>query len=288
MPVDDFWKQVSQTQTWLESTHPPAEWAAQAKTWADIQQVIFADGQVERVDTSAIVRLMNADNPDLKALKTYFAGLARSQEQWSQAECGDCKAGLLSAILARPEFGAQDQASDPLQRFFQQLQDKIMNWLNSLFSGPASSSGLPADGMIVVISLLLAGIMAFVLRDFLRGMAVEAELALDASGEDQPLNASLANQRAVQLAESGDYRSAVRYLYLSALLLLDERGILRYNRSLTNREYLRLVSGQPDLEGHLRAVVDAFDRVWYGKQGIDRADYDRYVVHVDAIEALKK
>jgi hypothetical protein len=40
-------------------------------------------------------------------------------------------------------------------------------------------------------------------------------------------------------SSEGDYRTAVRYLYLSLLLLLEEHGLLRYDRPLTDREYLQ-------------------------------------------------
>lgn len=56
----------------------------------------------------------------------------------------------------------------------------------------------------------------------------------------------------------------MRYLYLAALLRLDERGQLRYNRALTNREYLDRVQDNPHLQAALPPIVETFDRVWYG------------------------
>jgi hypothetical protein len=75
----------------------------------------------------------------------------------------------------------------------------------------------------------------------------------------------------------------VRYLYLSALLLLDERGLLRYDRSRTNLEYLRTVRDSPDLVRPLRSVIEIFDRVWYGFEAIDPRTYQEYVERVDEL-----
>jgi hypothetical protein len=72
-------------------------------------------------------------------------------------------------------------------------------------------------------------------------------------------------------------------LYLSSLLILDEQGLLRYDRSRTNREYLRSVSSQPQLAGSLRDVIDVFDRVWYGFDSVDEEAYRSYVKHVDEL-----
>ncbi len=63
---------------------------------------------------------------------------------------------------------------------------------------------------------------------------------------------------------SNDFRGALRYLYLSAILHLQERGILPYDKSLTNREYLHLSQVDIDLQNTLGPAVSVFDEVWYG------------------------
>ena len=95
-------------------------------------------------------------------------------------------------------------------------------------------------------------------------------------------------QRAQTLSGQGDYRNAIRYLYLSSLLVLDERGLLRYDRSRTNREYLRSVSSKPGLATPLRDVIDVFDRVWYGFESVDEQTYQSYLQHVDELREKKE
>jgi hypothetical protein len=287
IPLDGFWDQVQKTLAWLDSPHTPSEWADQASTWSAIKQVSLPGGQTVAIDPSEIVRRLSSSPPDVKGLQSYLSALQSARQQWPQANCGDCKASLLSEILARPEFAQPDNAGNPVQQFFQQLAQAVLRWLNSLFGGSTSAPGLPSEIFTVIISALLIVILYFVFKDVFGSLASEAELAGTAPGEGQPLTASLASQKAVDLAGGGDYRAAVRYLYLSALLLLDERGLLRYNRTLTNREYLQQVRGQPDLEDNLRWIVDEFDRVWYGFQPIDREEYAAYLGHVSAIEAIK-
>ena len=64
--------------------------------------------------------------------------------------------------------------------------------------------------------------------------------------------------------ESNDFREALRYLYLSAVLHLQERGILPYDKSLTNREYLYQTDVDDNLQRTLGPAVSVFDEVWYG------------------------
>lgn len=63
---------------------------------------------------------------------------------------------------------------------------------------------------------------------------------------------------------SNDFRGALRYLYLSAILHLQERGILPYDKSLTNREYLHQSQVDNDLQNSLGPAIAVFDEVWYG------------------------
>lgn len=63
---------------------------------------------------------------------------------------------------------------------------------------------------------------------------------------------------------SNDFRGALRYLYLSAILHLQERGILPNDKSLTNREYLHQTQVDTDLQKTLGPAITVFDEVWYG------------------------
>ena len=75
--------------------------------------------------------------------------------------------------------------------------------------------------------------------------------------------------RAETAEESNDFREALRYLYLSAVLHLQERGILPYDKSLTNREYLHQLQADIDLQTTLQPAIAVFDEVWYGYKPCD-------------------
>jgi hypothetical protein len=75
--------------------------------------------------------------------------------------------------------------------------------------------------------------------------------------------------RAETAVESNDFRGALRYLYLSAILHLQERGILPYDKSLTNREYLHQSQVDIDLQTKLGPAIAVFDEVWYGHKPCD-------------------
>jgi hypothetical protein len=114
----------------------------------------------------------------------------------------------------------------------------------------------------------------------------EVPVASDQAGERLSARGALA--QAGTLAAGGDYRAAIRYLYLSTLLLLDERRLLRYDRSLTNREVLGQVAGDEALVERLRPVVEEFDRVWYGFAPVDEAEYEDYQRQIEQVRELRE
>lgn len=75
--------------------------------------------------------------------------------------------------------------------------------------------------------------------------------------------------RAETAVEANDFRGALRYLYLSAILHLQEQNILPYDKSLTNREYLRQSQVDTNLQTTLGPAITVFDEVWYGQKPCD-------------------
>jgi len=66
--------------------------------------------------------------------------------------------------------------------------------------------------------------------------------------------------------------------------MLDERGLIRYNPTLTNREHLQQIANKPQLVERLRPVVNTFERVWYGFAPVDEALYQEFRRNVESLE----
>lgn len=75
---------------------------------------------------------------------------------------------------------------------------------------------------------------------------------------------------------SNDFRGALRYLYLSAVLHLQENGILPYDKSMTNREYLHQSQVDTELQQTLDPAVQVFDEIWYGHKPCDAETLANY------------
>ncbi len=130
--------------------------------------------------------------------------------------------------------------------------------------------------VLVVLAVLLGPLLGRYFRRNRRGRPpalADAEVATSDEAIERARDAS-----AVQ-----DYRQALRLLYLAALLKLDEIGALRYDRALTNREYVREVALKSALAALLRPVVETFDDAWYGYRPVTPEGYGAFEVAVNAL-----
>jgi hypothetical protein len=189
----------------------------------------------------------------------------------------------LKAILARPEFEWPEEELSPLERAWQQVREGILALLARLIPAEVAGGSFLRTFLTILGVIVLALVLLYATRGLLADFAAEVDGASGGELADELLTSESALRQAQTLSSAGDYRSAVRYLYLSSLLILDERNFLRYDRSLTNREYLGSIADRPELFITLREVIDVFDRVWYGFQPLDEKAYNLYVARVNEL-----
>lgn len=65
-------------------------------------------------------------------------------------------------------------------------------------------------------------------------------------------------------ARSGDYRTAVRYIYLRSLELLDGAGAITMNAKTTNQQYLAQMQ-KHSLRREFSWLTKVYEYVWYGE-----------------------
>ncbi|MGD8624079.1 MAG: DUF4129 domain-containing protein [Anaerolineae bacterium] len=231
------------------------------------------------VDHGWFVDALRAETPDLEAVAARLEALDDELAAWPAGQVTPGAFDLLAEVLARPEF-QPDVAPDmgPLQQWIEDLLARLprlprLPWLGRALLGLA----------VAVVAAVVAYYAAGLWGSFAARAEVEEE-ALD----EESLSAGQARARSQERARAGDFRSAVRLLYLSTLLLLEEQDLLRYDRCLTNREYLRQVAARPGLVERLRPVVDTFDEVWYGQVEPDQARYRAYEQQVARLQEVAR
>jgi hypothetical protein len=291
--VEAYWEMVGNTRQALTKMEalPVAEITRQldelASEWEKVTAVEFPDQRVVIVDPSYLAAELRTTPPDLKRLGNLLDVLLQAHVQYPQEVFTIQDIESLKEILARPEFQWSTQAVEGPD-WFQRILDAFFNFLERVAFGVQNTVYYGRVPLMIGAALLLILSLFYISRNLSRSLVREAEIAAQGGEDDSMLTSKGALQRAQTLSNQGDYRNAIRYLYLSSLLVLDERGLMRYDRSRTNREYLRSVSSKPELENPLHSVIDVFDRVWYGFESVDEQTYQSYLQHVDELREKKE
>ena len=143
-------------------------------------------------------------------------------------------------------------------------------------SSPALQSPALNHIVLIVGILVLATIVLFFVQKIRKNLIADAKYHVPQPQENTPMTESDALEQAEQFETDHDFREAIRALYLVALLHLQERGFLSYDKSRTNREYLSELKVNPNLEHALRPVIHMFDEVWYGYKPCDAETVTEY------------
>lgn len=196
---------------------------------------------------------------------------------------------VLEDVLRQPEFA---QTLSPLDRFWRWLREQV----NRFLPEPASTSaGSPAAsllaefvgwGAVVAGAVTIIWLLSCWLRGLVLGMVADADARRTQVADDLPQTPGAARRRADTLAHSGNYRHAVRNLYLSALLTLEQHGLVTTDRSLTNREVLARLPADHPIRPHFKPVVETFDDVWYGVHEPDQGTFGVYSRAIDELASL--
>ena len=288
---EEYWQLVRNTQDAILQMESKAESTvrqeldALAAQWDQVGSVELPDHSLIQIESAYLTGELRADPPGLDRLANLLDALLRAHEEYPQNIFTLEDVVPLKEILARPEF--QWEESQPL--VMPNWLDRIFTWLEQLTNRVVNAT-LPYGRIPLLVTAVFIFLLSlfFISRGLSRSLVREAQLEAEGSESDDLLTSKGAFKRAENLSMQGDYRNAIRYLYLSSLLVLDEQGVMRYDRSRTNREYLRSVSSRPELANPLRDVIEVFDRVWYGYEAVDENTYKSYVEHVEELREKKE
>jgi hypothetical protein len=181
-------------------------------------------------------------------------------------------------VFSRPEFQPGDSEGGWLLR---QLR-AFFRWLGGLHDGSPVLFWVILIGCLVALVALFA-LMAYQVRTVFAG---GSERRGPGDGSAQRIRLSAAHrERAAHCAAAGDYTEAVRFLFLSLVYRLDERGRISFHKEYTNREYLELVGDRLHVLSALRVLVDTLDDHWYAQRPCGRERYEECLAVYDRLVA---
>ncbi|MFW5886206.1 MAG: hypothetical protein ACOCUL_00475 [Bacteroidota bacterium] len=72
----------------------------------------------------------------------------------------------------------------------------------------------------------------------------------------------------------GNFRNAIRLLYVKLLYLLENKKIISYSKEKTNKDYLLELQKKTSFSKDFQKAADVYEYVWYGNFTIDKPEFD--------------
>jgi hypothetical protein len=199
-----------------------------------------------------------------------------------------------------------DRLADSVQQGMHSIRraiDRLGDWLReklakSSGSGTAAPPGAALHWSIYAVIAGLIVLVAAIAWRLRRANTIQARTlaagAVAVSLHDENLMADrLPEEKWIALAEScareGDYRAALRALYLANLAWLGRQEWIAIHPGKTNREYelevRRRAREFPDARALFAVNVASFERCWYGKHSVTAEDTEAFRQRLRQIKA---
>lgn len=197
----------------------------------------------------------------------------------------------LAEILSQKEF--QRHSTESWMGRLRRRVEEILARLARLFPNWQRDG----DPVSRVLKILVWALAILVLYFFVRSIfsGFRREKRMKASGPQIILGTRMEphtspealRQEALNLAQRREYRGAIRYLYISMLYELQQRGMLQLNAHSTNGEYLQRLRSAVAIYPMILYLTRRFDQCWYGKASPSEPEYQEFFDHYQtALSAL--
>src|SRR5579883_51035 len=201
--------------------------------------------------------------------------------RWGSAQPSpptDAIRGKKTEVFERSEF--KPSKSGPGSWLWRQFV-AFMEWLGGLYTHNPFLFWVFLAGCVLILLVVVIFIIYYLRTIFTVGGRKRSTAQAET---EHRIRLSVAyREESDRRAAEGDYTEAVRYLFLSLVYRLDERGRVSFHKEYTNREYLELVGERLHVRAALRVLVDTLDDHWYAQRPCGRAQYEECLAVYDRL-----
>jgi hypothetical protein len=245
-------------------------------------------GYEAEVDPQRRVAKLNEIGGRLSALGDHL--LRIEEASTAKSDSADPRAKIRE-ILDRPDYRPRTETR--LGGFLRRTWQTISDFLGELFKAfgrllarllSASADGSWFSSVLIIAALAAAfiGVVRMAMRMKPLKRRPKKRTVLGEEMEEGADPHDLADA-AMAAARSGDFRTAMRKLYLSLLYDLAGRRLIELEDNATNHEYLSRVSRFASLAPAMRYLTDRFDYFWYGMFPSTEEDFSAYLARYNEV-----
>ena len=265
------------------------------------------DGQTQNAGGDEFARALkeipgSATREQVQRLRESIAFRKVALDAWKESTYAPADA---QEIIAQLEGSGQirtgptwlEQAMSNFRKWAAQSWKNFLAWVASWFPKPKGGNLPSVDPLWIraIFTLTVLALLATI--GFLIWRAVGGKIGRKArpvafafSPEDAELlllPPDELRERARKLAAEGNFREALRHLYVALLLNFDARGVWRYDARRTNWEHIAALKSDGAkgfLVAPLSDITRRFDHVRYGNAACEKEDWTKFERDVTALE----
>jgi uncharacterized protein DUF4129 len=252
---------------------------------------VLLDSYAAEKDPQRRIAILNDAAGRLRALDEHL----RKGETAATAN-GDAREKVRE-ILSRPAY--QQEQETAVGAFVKRVRRKVDEIIGELklalirvvekLLGAGAQSGWISIFVLIAVLSAVVIVIVHLLRGFRVPKAKKKKTRL-VLGEEVAADGTSSElaEAGFAAARTGDFRTAIRKLYVSLLFELGERNLIELEDSATNHEYLNKVSRFNTLAAPMRFLTDRFDYVWYGMFPSSEEDFAAYLArYKEAMERAR-
>lgn len=192
-----------------------------------------------------------------------LSGISQESENTSSSEVEyqPFDKGQWEKITKKAEFDDEDEPEEEVVKKEKQS--------GSLFEGGAVKYVLYALFGVILIFIIYS--IAFD-KYGVSNTAIKITDEVDIEKIVENLPESELQQYLNKALDQKSYRTAVRLYYLMVIQEMSNKGLIRWKKDKTNRDYLNEMRQQDGFQT-FRKLTQIFERIWYGELEINQSDY---------------
>lgn len=241
-----------------------------------------------------------ATREQTRTLKTAVQAQRKALESWAQSTHSPADAqGIVKQLVGTGQIRVEptwyEQARADFMKWMKTTWKAFVDWIGGLFPSatPGQMPRVNPDIVKLFFTLTVVALLALVAYlvwravggKLRRGSKNQGAFAFTEDAELLVLPPDELRSRAQAFAKEGNYREALRHLYISLLLELDARGVWRYDARRTNWEHISALHKNAEhsqLVAPLSNITRRFDRVRYGNASCNQQEWTHFESDVDA------
>lgn len=195
----------------------------------------------------------------------------------------------IGKILKGSEY---KQLTSGIDDFIQNSKDVIIKWIEKIFNKIISnvhSKQVISDNLaniFIIIGLLLIAIIVTLIiikvsKTFEKKVRIKEILGEKINNKTTPTSLRLL---AASFDTKGDYRQAIRYHFISILLLMHQKNIIYLDETKTNEEiYMSLKKNKKLNFLELKYLINDINSSWYGHRTFYKENYDMTLQNINLL-----